>query len=125
MFLNLTTAYMFKFILISFFVCIVSCAWAQQDASIQDTCKLSIPGSVTTNSESSPNDEFIITSKCSISKFSIEIFSRWGNSLFKSSKITDYWNTSKVESGVYVYLIQYKNSDGKEEELTGHVTVLK
>jgi hypothetical protein len=116
---------MTKFILISFFAFIANWAWAQQDVSGQDTCKLTIPNSVTMNSESTPNGEFIITSKCSISKFSIEIFSRWGNSLYKSSQITEHWNTSKVESGVYVYLIKYKNSDGKEEELTGHVTVLK
>ena len=54
------------------------------------------------------NDVFKIIGN-DVSKFTLHIWDRWGNLVFKSEKLTDYWNGksngSYVENGVYVYQI--------------------
>lgn len=66
------------------------------------------------------------------STFELEIFDRWGISLFKTKDINQGWDGTKggkgdepVKEGVYVYKVKYKDKEGKIHHKTGHVTLLK
>lgn len=62
--------------------------------------------------------------------FEMEIFDRWGHSLFRTTDIKKGWD-GKNKSGeplkeeVYVYRIKYKDMDGNSYNKMGHVTLLK
>jgi len=64
--------------------------------------------------------------------FEMEIFDRWGISLFRTKDINAGWDGTKggkgdepVKEGVYVYKVKYKDKEGKIYHKTGHVTLLK
>lgn len=67
-----------------------------------------------------------------LENYSLTIFSRWGEQVFRSSDVYKGWNggwfnnTEKpVESGMYVYRIDYKEYKGKNKQLIGHLTLLR
>ncbi|MBL7917289.1 MAG: gliding motility-associated C-terminal domain-containing protein [Bacteroidia bacterium] len=64
--------------------------------------------------------------------FEMEIFDRWGHSVFKTTDINVAWDGTMnnkgdefIQEGVYVYKIKYKDMEGKIYHKTGHVTLLK
>jgi len=59
---------------------------------------------------------------------SISIFERWGNRLFYSDKSREWDGTSDgrlVNPGVYVYLIQVTDSEGKDRQYYGNLTLIR
>lgn len=67
-----------------------------------------------------------------VEQFTMYIFNRWGEMVYKSDNIYEGWNggfqnspDKLVESGVYVYKISYKALEGKWQELYGHVTLIR
>jgi gliding motility-associated-like protein len=66
-----------------------------------------------------------------IVEFTMRIFDRWGNMIFKSNSINDGWNGKVqnmglvVQEDVYVYNIVIKDNLGKKHQYIGHVTVVK
>lgn len=63
--------------------------------------------------------------------YQIEIFDRWGHSIFKSTDPDSGWNGSfhnkgeSVKTGTYVYLMSYRGADGKTYKKNGHISLLK
>ncbi|MGZ4089568.1 MAG: PKD domain-containing protein, partial [Bacteroidia bacterium] len=63
--------------------------------------------------------------------YELEIFDRWGHSMFHTKDYTVGWDgTTKgssepLKEDTYVYKIKFKDSDGKIHNKTGHVTLLK
>ncbi len=64
--------------------------------------------------------------------FEMEIFDRWGHSLFKTKEYGIGWDGSvqnkgeeMLKEGVYIYKIRYKDMEGKIYNRTGHVTLMK
>lgn len=61
--------------------------------------------------------------------FSMEIFDRWGHEVFYGNSIEPGWNGAfknkgeVVKQGVYTYIIQYKDYEGKPHTRTGHVSL--
>jgi gliding motility-associated-like protein len=59
----------------------------------------------------------------------IEVFNRWGERLFFSDQLDFKWdgtyNGARVPDGVYTWKLIYRRNRGQEQQLTGHITVIK
>ena len=62
----------------------------------------------------------------------MEIFDRWGKSLYHTKDVTKGWNgtiqnkgTDLMKTDVYVYKIKYKDMDGVIYNKLGHVSVMR
>jgi gliding motility-associated-like protein len=57
----------------------------------------------------------------------MRIYDRWGKQVFESQSITDCWNgeynDSPVETGTYVYIIEYLDSKYIKHKTKGTVTL--
>lgn len=75
------------------------------------------------------NNEVFKVSAINITDFSIAIYNRWGETVFTSNDVNFEWdgtmNGNKVGDGTYVWKICYKSINDDEEEIQGHVTLLK
>lgn len=89
-----------------------------------------VPNAYTPNKDGL-NDEFkpIITL---IENYRMLIFNRWGEVIFESDDVYKGWNggvfnnlSHPATPDVYVYRITYKEMQGRQRELTGHVTLLR
>ena len=65
------------------------------------------------------------------STFNLVIFDRWGEQIYKTTDVNQFWNGSKNNSGetlkqdIYVYKITFKDEKKKSYEKVGHVTLLR
>ncbi len=86
-----------------------------------------IPNSFTPNKDNL-NDNFIVKGS-HITEYEINIFTRWGDLIYKSNDITDSWdgtlNGVLSPIGVYVYLIRYKDVFGLENVKYGTITLYR
>jgi gliding motility-associated-like protein len=98
---------------------------------VNKDCYIDIPNSFTPNNDG-VNDYFFprqLMGK-SISGFSMKVFNRWGQVIFETTK-TDgrgwdgKFNGKDQPSGVYIYQMQAILDNGKQEEYTGNVTLLR
>lgn len=80
------------------------------------------------------NDVFEVyfSQDISIEKFDMQIYDRWGNKVFTSNNIEDYWDgryqSSFMRSGVYTYILEVAYTDDLgpgEASINGSVTILK
>lgn len=93
-----------------------------------------IPNSFTPN-EDGLNDVFIpVFSPYGLDAktFDMEIFDRWGKSLYHTKDVTKGWNGTIQNKGVdlmktdvYVYKIKYKDMDGVIYNKLGHVSIMR
>jgi len=71
-----------------------------------------------------PISTFVITAD-----YSFTIYDRWGEKIFETNDITIGWDgtfkSSKCQPGVYVYSIEYKNSQGENQRTKGIVTLVR
>lgn len=58
------------------------------------------------------------------SDYHVTVFSRTGEKVFETGDDTQGWDGGNMETGTYVYLVQYKNARGEFVELKGTVTML-
>lgn len=74
------------------------------------------------------NDYFKIEA-AKVQEFKMFIFDRWGEVVFKSENIDDAWDGTHgsfdAKSDVYVYKINVKFIDKKQENIIGHVTLIR
>lgn len=74
------------------------------------------------------NDRFRVFTK-GLESGSMKIFNRWGEKIYQTSKVLRGWNgtiqDTKVESGVYVYVIELNYHDDTVEKRKGSVTVIR
>lgn len=63
--------------------------------------------------------------------FDMEVFDRWGHSLFRTKDFSKGWDGSvqnkgePLKEGTYVYRIKYKDMDGNSYEKMGNIAILK
>lgn len=57
--------------------------------------------------------------------YSVQVFDRWGSKVFESRRDDEAWDGANCSSGVYVYLIGYKNARGEYLEAKGTVMLLR
>ena len=63
------------------------------------------------------------------SEYSVSIFNRLGTLIFDSDDINEAWYGTTLSNnfapmGVYVYQIEFKNSEGKYFHKKGHITLI-
>jgi|GEM_PF-3387698 len=88
---------------------------------------LYVPNTFTPNSDGM-NDIFRAYGR-GIQSFSLHIFDRWGEQIFRSDNLLNGWDGTYREKicqlGVYVWKISYVEVSGKEGEIIGHVNLLR
>ena len=64
--------------------------------------------------------------------YELEVFDRWGHSLFYTKDVTKGWDgtvqnkgTEELKEEVYIYRIKYKDTDGNVYNKMGHVSLLR
>ncbi len=89
-----------------------------------------IPNTFSPNSDG--KNDFFIPKGIGVENFSMEIFDRWGQSIFSSTSLNDAWdgklNSQELMMGVYVYKISYsliENDFEHTENKIGRVTLLR
>lgn len=90
--------------------------------------ELFIPNSFTPNGDGS-NDMFLPVGR-NVSNFQMEIFTRWGESIFTSNDLAKGWAGDKKGTaapiGSYTYKISYTpTGDNTKKEIIGHVTLIR
>lgn len=94
---------------------------------------LYVPNAFTPNGDGL-NDEFQIflpPTGVDYTTFSLTIYDRWGETIYKSSDVYKFWNGAKNNSGevvkqdTYVYKISFKDEKKKYYEKLGYVTILR
>lgn len=95
---------------------------------------LYVPNAFTPGNSDGLNDVFQIflpPTGVDFSTFKLFIFDRWGELIYQTNEVTEFWNGSKNNSGatlkqdVYVYKIYFKDVKDKVYEKIGHVSLLK
>src|SRR5205807_7652026 len=79
-------------------------------------CPIYIPNAFTPNDDGL-NDILKAKINCPVTYFSLKVFNRWGQKIFESNTPDKGWNglyqNKKVPPGVYIYVLQYKNSNSE------------
>jgi gliding motility-associated-like protein len=104
-----------------------------QVISVKNDYGVYVPNSFTPNFDG-VNDIFIPVFSpfgLDLKVYDLEIFDRWGLSLFKTKDYTVGWNgfakgtEDPLKQDVYVYKIRFKDAEGKIYNKTGHVSLLR
>lgn len=92
------------------------------------SCLIQMPDAFTPNRDGI-NDLFEVKPQCQLDYYSLEIFDRWGELMFRSNKIGMHWDGHyhgrEAAEGVYLYFLTYKASDDEERYLKGHLSLLR
>lgn len=104
---------------------------AKDEIVVKKDCYLDIPNSFTPDSDGI-NDYFFPRQLLSsgITSFSMLVFNRWGEIVFRSEVPQGYgwdgkFNNKEQPSGVYVYQLRVTLKNGQEEHYNGNVTLLR
>jgi gliding motility-associated-like protein len=80
-------------------------------------CNVFMPTAFTPNNDGK-NDLFKPVFKCFVKDYRLKIFNRYGGVVFETDQVNQGWNGKKGESqlstGVYVWVLQYKNPNTQE-----------
>lgn len=89
---------------------------------------LLIPNAFSPGTSPGINDEFRVVYK-SVNEFKGWIFNRWGNEMFRWNDPAVGWDGKKggkyVSPGVYFYVIEYRDAEGKKKSRSGHINILR
>lgn len=92
------------------------------------TCSWVIPNVFTPNADLL-NDSFDYVANCLYDDFQLLIFNRWGEKLFETHTQGVFWNGkyqgTLCPDGVYLYLIQFKDTDKQVKRINGLVHLLR
>ncbi len=94
-------------------------------------CELYLPNAFVPDGDYLQNTFKPITNDCEFSRYVLQIFNRWGQKVFETKNIDQGWdgsvNGKPVNTGVYIYRINYKTTETftKNKELLGTVVLLK
>mgnify|MGYP003878293393 FL=1 len=88
-------------------------------------CPLYLPNAYTPNKDGL-NEGFKPIHQCHFSSYHFQIFNRWGQKVFESTDPTEYWTGAEaMGSDAFVYVLYYKQYDGKYHLRKGNVTLLR
>jgi gliding motility-associated-like protein/uncharacterized repeat protein (TIGR01451 family) len=92
--------------------------------SIKDISGLNIPNVFTPNGDG-VNDTFEIAGLSDYPDNTIDIFNRWGNSIYHKQGYLNDWTGNGLNEGTYFYVITIKDSAGISATFKGYVTLLR
>jgi gliding motility-associated-like protein len=97
---------------------------------IREDFNVFIPNTFTPNGDGN-NDVFNVKGLgLKVTGFSMELFDRWGHSMFSTKDIAKGWDGTvkgqPAQDGVYIYKILAVGANGEgRKEYVGHVTLMK
>lgn len=87
---------------------------------------LFIPTAFTPNGDGK-NDLFHVIG--TVNEFSLNVYNRWGEVVFKSNSVLDGWDGtykgSAQPSGVFIYFIKYKNLNNSSKQIKGALMLIR
>ncbi len=97
--------------------------------NVEEEFALFIPNAFTPTKSEGKNDVFMAQGIGFLPEtFTMAIYDRWGNLIYKTNDITKGWDGSikggKTVQGVYVYKITVQDFKKHDREFIGHITVL-
>ena len=91
-------------------------------------CDVFVPSAFTPNGDG-VNDNFGVAGGFAARQFFMQVFDRWGNTVFITSNNTQKWDGSfkgkKVPGGAYAWIISYTNIRGDKASLRGTVLLIR
>ena len=93
-------------------------------------CTVFVPNTFTPNDDKH-NPIFKAVYDCDLASFRLEIFNRWGESIYKSYHEDDGWDGTnklgRIQDGVYSYRLKYSSVYEPEVKIqaTGHISIIK
>lgn len=88
--------------------------------TLTDICDFDMPNVITPDGDG-VNDYLILPDEYIASGVNMEIFNRWGNSIYQSDRYDNSWNAASQPDGTYYYLAVFVTGKSK----TGFVTVVR
>jgi gliding motility-associated-like protein len=99
--------------------------------TVEDFYTMYLPNSFTPNGDGRNETFGAYGSGILQESFELHVFNRWGNLVFSSTDIYDWWNGrfknqgDPVESEVYVYVVKFRDFKNKPHKVMGHVTLIR
>lgn len=91
-------------------------------------CLMYVPDAFSPNADG-VNDSFKAKLNCGIENFELVIFNRWGECIFVTNDPEAYWDGwfGKLEApiGIYLYILRYRRTDGKQIEENGRISLIR
>jgi len=92
-------------------------------------CSVFVPNAFTPNNDFR-NDVFKPVFKCFPKEYELRIFDRYGGVIFQTKEVNEGWNgqkgTSQFQTGVYIWMLRYKNPNTKElVQKNGTLTLIR
>lgn len=95
------------------------------DPTLPTSCNTYVPNALYPSSPSG-NNAFRPVSTCALLDYNLDIFDRWGGSVYSSNNPEDGWDGSDVNPGIYVYTLSYRYDQlDRLITQTGTVTMIK
>jgi len=110
-------------LLIFFFFILLTFLGRAQDCP--ESCSIYIPNVVTPNCDGIDCEFLTVSSECPFISFDFKIFNRWGVMLFESDDPEVRFDSSEVEQGAYVWMLEVTYCNEREGNFNGQVTVVK
>jgi gliding motility-associated-like protein len=109
-----------------------NCSMDKKEFSVQYVecpCDVWTPNAFTPNNDGL-NDQFKPIVQCEVQEYDLKIFHRWGGLVFQTKDKNKPWtgrtNQNDAPSGVYVWVVRYKNpNNGVESLQKGTVTLIR
>ncbi|QKJ28732.1 gliding motility-associated C-terminal domain-containing protein [Mucilaginibacter mali] len=92
--------------------------------AVKDVQGLNVPNVFTPNGDG-VNDTFEIPGLSDYPDNVIDIFNRWGNSIYHKSGYLNDWTGNGLNEGTYFYVLQVKDANGVAQTYKGYVTLLR
>ncbi|MCB9183461.1 MAG: gliding motility-associated C-terminal domain-containing protein [Flavobacteriales bacterium] len=92
---------------------------------VEDEFAVYIPNAFTPNDDGFNDTWGVITTVGSPRDYELILFDRWGQELFRSSRKEDLWDGAGYPEGVYPWRLHLRDTEGRNQERTGHVTLLR
>jgi gliding motility-associated-like protein len=105
-----------------------SCEASDTIVVVPGDCDVYIPSAFTPNNDNL-NETFGVVDNVTLQYFSLEIYSKWGESIFKSNDVTQKWDGTfrgkKMPNGLYVWMLNYTNIRGRKFYEQGTVMLIR
>jgi gliding motility-associated-like protein len=66
-----------------------------------------------------------VTHFISKADYKVQVFNRWGQTVFEATNHEEAWDGAGCTADVYVYQVMYKNSRGEFKQVNGTINLLR
>lgn len=88
-----------------------------------DSSAIYIPNSFTPNYDG--DNEFFKVYGINIEYYKMMIYNRWGELIFQSEDINNFWSGENCQEGVYIYNLLYRFKDKSLEQRNGSINLIR